>query len=441
MRIYAASYLVPVSSPPIHGGAIAVAEGRIVDAGPLAELRSRHDAPVTDFSGCAIMPGLVNAHSHLELTHFPSWVMRKGVGYSPRTYTDWVIQVIKIRRNVTPEELDLSVREGVRKSVEAGTTSLGEIVTDRSLLPLYAASPLAGRLYFEAIGQDPARFATTEEQLEKTITEESFGRFQAGVSPHAPHTVAADLMERLHRLAQRHGLPKAIHTAESPEESDFFFDAGGRVTELLYPFIRWEDFIPPPRRTTPAAWLESLGVLDPATLLIHCVHCSPADAEIIKRSGASIVLCPRSNDRLAVGKAPAYLFKKLGIPLAIGTDSLASNDSISLWDEMRFLSAEFPGVFSHEELIAMATLGGAQALRIANERGSLETGKIADFLVVKLPSGAGGKGLFEALVEEGRLTGVCASGTSLLGKGNGEGMDERTIPPCTFPSDSDMIEK
>jgi len=123
MQIYAASYLFPVSSPPLAGGAIAVADGRIVDAGPLDRLRAEYSAPVREFPDCVIMPGLVNAHSHLELTHFSSWKLRKGIDYSPRTYVDWVIQVIKIRRNLTRSELEHSVMEGIRVSLECGTTT------------------------------------------------------------------------------------------------------------------------------------------------------------------------------------------------------------------------------------------------------------------------------------------------------------------------------
>src|SRR5512136_1648907 len=101
MEIFAASYLVPMGSPPREGGAIAVDNGRIVATGSLAELRSAHGGKVTEFDGCVIMPGLVNSHAHLELTHFPSWKLRKGIDYAPRTYIDWVIQVVKIRRSLS----------------------------------------------------------------------------------------------------------------------------------------------------------------------------------------------------------------------------------------------------------------------------------------------------------------------------------------------------
>ena len=410
MQIFAASYILPISSPPVAGGAVAVDNGRIVDLGPLAELRKVHTAPVREFSGCTIMPGLVNAHTHLELTHFPSWKLRKGIDYSPRTYVDWVIQVIKIRRALSHDELVSSVREGIRKSLECGTTTLGDILTDRNLLSVYQDSPLSGRLYCEAIGQDPVQCEAALHSLERTIGFFDRGSLLPGLSPHAPHTLSAHFMGEIAALARRLSVPAAIHLAESPEETAFLHDSTGKIAELLYPFASWEDYIPPPRRTTPAAYLDSLGVLNPETAVIHCVHVTPADAEILKQRGVSAVLCPRSNDRLAVGHAPALLLKKAGIPLSLGTDSLASNDTLSLWDEMRFLLRQFPGVFTPEEALEMATLGAARALHVEDAAGSLEKGKRADFLVMKAPPVRSGAELPEVLIEAGQLEEVFIGG-------------------------------
>jgi aminodeoxyfutalosine deaminase len=410
MQIFAASYLLPMASPPLAGGAIAVTDGRIVDIGTLADLRSAHGAQVQEFPGCVIMPGLVNAHSHLELTHFPAWKLRKGIDYAPRTYVDWVVQVIKIRRALTSSELVHSVREGICKCLECGTTSLGEIVTDRALIPFYRKSPLAGRLYCEAIGHDPAQWETLLHSLESTVAAFGPGRLQAGISPHAPHTVAGRFMVELTEMARRNSLPTAIHLAESREEAAFFHDSTGTIATELYPLAGWQDFLSAPRRTTPTAWLDGLGALHAGTSAIHCVHITPADAEILRERGVTAVLCPRSNDRLAVGHAPAPLLKKAGVPLALGTDSLASNDSLSPWDEMRFLRRRFPGTFTPIEVLEMATIGAARALRIEQDAGSLVRGTYADFLVVRPGRISGLDELPEALIEQGHLEDVFISG-------------------------------
>jgi cytosine/adenosine deaminase-related metal-dependent hydrolase len=369
---------------------------------------------VREFPGCVIMPGLVNAHTHLELTHFPSWKLRKGIDYSPRTYVDWLIQVGKVRRALTHDELIHSVREGLHKSLESGTTSIGEIVTDQSLLPLYHESPLSGRLFCEAIGHEPARCAAFLSSAEELLSSSRRDRLLPGLSPHAPHTLSSSFMQEVSALALRHSVPAVIHVAESREEILFIHDSSGKISELLYPFVGWASYIPQPRRATPVAYLDSLGVLNPMTTAIHCVHVTQADAEILKQRNVTVVLCPRSNNRLAVGRAPVALLKKAGVALALGTDSLASNDSISMWDEMRFLLKEFPGVFTPDEVLRMATAGGAQALSIGGETGALDKMKRADFLVVRPAHIPSVESLSETLIGDSHLERVFIGGEPLF---------------------------
>jgi cytosine/adenosine deaminase-related metal-dependent hydrolase len=415
MKIFAASYLLPVSSPPVEGGAIAVDEGRIIDIGKLSDLRAAYPSEVREFPGCAIIPGFVNAHSHLELTHFPSWKIRKGIDYTPRTYVDWVIQVIKINRGLTRQERELSLREGIRISLESGTTAIGDIITDCSHLNIYGESLISGRLFLEAIGQDPLRCSAQLARLATEIRLFSGSKILPGLSPHAPHTLSETFMKDIAALAAVKAVPMAIHVAESREEMDFLFDSGGGIAELLYPHVGWLDFIPPPRKTTPVEYLEKLGMLNGAPTAIHCVHVTHSDAEILKRHGVRVVLCPRSNEKLDVGRAPAYLFRKMDIPLALGTDSLASNDSLSMQDEMNYVLRNFPGVFTPVEILRMATLGGAGAIGLAHETGTLDKGKRADFLVMKLGSGISSEDvLVRTLIEEGKLMEIAPAGELML---------------------------
>lgn len=412
MKIYAASYLLPVASPPILGGALAVENGRILAVGKLSDLTAACAAPVVELPGCAIIPGLVNAHSHLELTHFPSWRVRKGIDYSPRTYVDWIIQVIKIRRSLSREEREHSVLEGIRISVEAGTTALGEILSDPGLLSLYLRSPLTGRVYLEGIGQEPQRWASLQSAIGEALPRFTGTALLPGVSPHTPYTLSEDLFRQLRDLAIKESLPLMIHLAESREEPTFLFDSSGPIAEKLYPFVHWEEYLPNARRTTPTAFLDSLELLRPGTTVVHCVHITPREAETLKKRGISVVLCPRSNDKLDVGVAPVHLLKKAGLSLALGTDSLASNDSLSLFDEARFLLQQFPGEFSAEEVLRMMTLGGARAIGRSAEMGSLEEGKRADFLVLSLPENPPAD-LYSEIIEQARIREVFISGYSL----------------------------
>ncbi len=413
LKIFAASYVLPVSSPPVEGGAIAVENGRIRAVGRVDELVNAFGSPAVHFPGCAIVPGLVNAHSHLELTHFPSWKLRKGIDYSPRTYVDWIIQVIKVRRALSRREIELSVAEGIRISLESGTTAIGEIVSDPSLVSCYSGSQLAGRLFLEAIGQDEVRCEQVLSGIASCLDEARNGPFRMGLSPHTPHTLSARFFSRLNEFARMRSLPLAVHLAESRAEVDFLFDSSGPIADKLYPFVGWQEHVPPPRRTTPAAYLDSLGILSPGTVAVHCVHVTPADVDILRKSGVTAVLCPRSNDRLDHGAPPVHLLKKAGIPLALGTDSLASNDSLSMLDEVRFLMERFPGEIAAADALRMITLSGALALGIAEEAGSLERGKRADFLVMEPATSISSGDINRHVLERGMLREVFIGGNPL----------------------------
>ncbi|RQW83015.1 MAG: metal-dependent hydrolase [Geobacter sp.] len=412
MKIYAASHLFPVSSPAIEGGALVVENGRILAVGKLSELTASFAAPVVEFPGCAIIPGLVNAHSHLELTHFPSWKVRKSIDYSPRTYVDWIIQVIKIRRSLSLEERQHSVLEGIRISLEAGTTALGEILSDPALLALYLSSPLSGRVYLEALGQIPQRCAGILSSIADTLPLFSGTDLLSGLAPHAPYTLSDDFFRELRDFSDEKSLPLMIHLSESREEATFLFDSSGPIAEKLYPFVDWSEHLPPVRRTTSTAYLDFLEVLRPGTTVVHCVHITPSEAEVLKKRGVSVVLCPRSNEKLDVGAAPVHLLKAAGIPLALGTDSLASNDSLSLFDEGRFLLRKFPEQFSPPEVLRMMTLSGAEAIGRAVEIGSLQQGKRGDFLVLSLRENPG-KDLCLEVIEEAKVREVFVHGNPL----------------------------
>jgi aminodeoxyfutalosine deaminase len=411
--IYAASWLLNPDAPAIAGGALLVRDARVAAVGTLSELRSAHPAPVVEFPGSAIIPGFVNAHTHLELTHFPSWRLRTHVEYNPRRFVDWIIQLVKIRRGLKDEDILASLREGVRMCLESGTTAMGEIVTNPALTPRYQTAPLSGRLFFELLGHDPERFRGMRDRA-LAACEEQTGRVACGLSPHSPYTIGEENLALIREAASSRALPLAIHISESREEADFVFDTSGPLAEQFYPFVGWQEYLMPPRHCSSTELLDRCGLLSPATLAVHCVHVTLADAETLKRRGVSVVLCPRSNERLDVGKAPLHIFKKLGIPLALGTDSLASNDSLSLWDEMRFALDLFRYDLSPAEAFCMVTGGGAAALGTAAANGSLEPGKRADFQVVG-NAGTAAEKVLERVVCEGSVQEVYVGGERYAG--------------------------
>lgn len=413
--IHTAAWLINPDMPPVSGGAILVRDGVIAATGTCDDLRRQFAVPVSEYTDCAIIPGYVNAHTHLELTHFPSWRLRSAADYHPRRFTDWMIQLIKVTRGLAADDFPPSVREGMRMCLESGTTAVGEILANTVSSALYKDSMLSGRIYFEVLGQSSARFG---EKLNSAVSEaisHDSGAMTAGLSPHSPYTISERHLPGIREAAVLHGLPMSIHLSESSAETDFIFDSSGPLATDFYPFVGWERYLTAPRRCSSTALFERNGLLTPGTLAVHCVHVTLADARILKERGVSIALCPRSNDRLDVGRAPVAMFKKLGIPLSLGTDSLASNDSLSLWDEMRYALDAFPHDLTPAELFRMATIGGASALGISANCGSLEVGKRADFQVVGNISGGEGV-LLERLVQSGGVREVYAGGERFIGK-------------------------
>lgn len=409
MQIYAASYLLPINSPPIEGGAIAVENGIIRAVGYLSELRKKYSVPVHEFPGGVLLPGLVNAHTHLELTHFPEWLLKNSFDITNGSYVDWIMQVIKVKRLVGVEELTASLLQGLDRSLQSGTTMVGDILSERRLIPIYGDTPLTGRVFLEFIGQDRCRFSPFLDSLDNDL-DSVRSNFLPGLAPHSPFTVSSGLLKSLLSFARRRNIPVTMHLSESDDESSFFSSATGRIAQELYPFVGWGAYLSEPLGITSTEWLDSAGALAPDFLAVHGVHLSPVDIEMIKQRGGSVVLVPRSNNYLDVGKAPVEELLQADVPLSLGTDSLASNDSLSLWDEMKFLLDAFPRSFSPEDALRMATMGGAKALKRYRESGSLETGKRADFIVMTIGNLTASRKIYERLIEDSKLLGVWCGG-------------------------------
>ncbi len=407
--IYSASWLINPDASPVAGGALLVRNGSIVATGSLHQLRSASSAPVYDYPGCALLPGFVNAHTHLELTHFSSWKLRSAVDYHPRRFSDWIVQLIKISRGLTAEDYPPSIREGIRMCLESGTTAVGEIITNPAHAGLYYQSPLAGRLYFELLGQETGHFTGKLAAAIAAIPQDEDKALATGLSPHSSYTIAQEHFAAIRDTSAAYALPLSIHISESRSEADFIFDESGDLASEFYPFLGWERFLGHPARCSSTELLDRFGLLTPTTMAVHCVHVSFADARIIKSRGAHVVLCPRSNELLDVGRAPVTLFKKLGIPLALGTDSLASNNSLSLWDELRYALEAFPNDLSEQDVLRMVTTGGAAALGISAACGSLEAGKRADFQVIGNCLG-NEDGIVERVMREGSVQEVFVGG-------------------------------
>jgi len=397
-QLYRARYLVPMAGEPLEDGAVLVEAGRIVAVGPYATLR-RHHAALIDCGDAILLPPLVNAHTHLELTDFPTWAAALADLAAGETFVDWIRRVVQVKRARSGDDFAASVKHGIAQSLAAGTGAVGDILSHFAACSAYAASPLRGRLFFETLGHDPARTQPQLQEIATLLAAGLCGRLLPGLAPHAPYSLSAAHLAATVAQALREQAPLTLHAAESREEVALIRAAAGPIAQVLYPLAGWE--LPSPQHSSPIAYLSRQGALTPGMLLVHGVQVDAADVALIAAAGCGMVLCPRSNARLGVGTAPAALYRQLGVPLALGTDSLASNDSLSLWDEIAAARRVYPA-FSPPELLHLATAGGAALLGLTGEMGTLHPGSGAHFQLLRPNSLPALAELAEFLASPGR---------------------------------------
>ena len=380
MRLLTARWVFPVSSPPIPDGAVALGGGRIVAVGPQAEVAGTFaHVPCWDLGDAAILPGLVNCHTHLELGEPLRPVGDGG-------FVEWVVGVVDGRREATLTALAVAAERGVEGLLRSGTTCVGEVSSaGQSLSPLLQAG-LRGVVYREVLGLLPeearARGQAASEDVQRMREAARGGRLRIGLSPHSPYGLSEELFAACHLLLRGPGLPCCIHVGESRDEVEFLATGGGAIPSQLYPAVGCT--VPPPRRRagSPVEYLLMLGALRWRPLLVHAVHVDAADRRRMQESGVSVAHCPRSNARLSGGVAPVAEFLRDGIPVGLGTDSLWSVPSLDLWDEMRAALRLHAGGLAPAAVLHMATLGGARALGLEDYVGSLAPGKRADLIAV-----------------------------------------------------------
>jgi len=385
--IYSARWLLPISSPPIDDGAIAIEGQTILAVGPISEIKASFpDASVKHFGDSAILPGFVNAHSHLELT-----VMRGFLENEEGDFFAWLRKLTIARLAMTNEDLFASSMCGAIEAARAGITCLGDsssfaVQSMRALKEI----GLRGVVYQESFGPDARIAAENLARLRDQVSEMlalQTAKVRAGVSPHAPYTVSGPQLELISRLAINESLPLMMHAAESEAERSFMLEGAGPFADGLQKRgIEWRA----PGVST-IQYLGRHGVLDTRPLLAHCINVDEADLEIIKAQRAGVAHCPKSNAKLRHGRAPFRQFIKAGINVGLGSDSVASNNTCDILEEARFatlltrLDRDADSINAEQALYA-ATLGGARAMGLDDRIGSLEEGKQADLTVVSLDS-------------------------------------------------------
>ncbi len=386
-----ARYVFPVDRPPIADGVVVIEGDRIAGVGRPSPAVTR-GAEVIDLESAAILPGLVNAHTHLEFSG-----LRQPLGRPGMALPDWIRQVVAHRRSVDRSVGD-SLREsqqlaervahiavGLHESLRRGVTTLGEIATVPWSPEPFERSPLAYTVFFELIGLRrellEERLASARQWLSATASQS----WRAGISPHAPYSVHPELFAQCIELAARAGAPLAFHLAESREELELLRGGTGPFRELLTDLDAWDpSAIPLGMR--PRDYLQALAAA-PRALVIHGNYLADDEIAVLAQHAdtMSLVYCPRTHAYFGHDTYPLSRLLEAGVAVALGTDSRASSPDLSLLAEIRHVAAT--GQVSLETALRLGTLRGAKALGLDSEIGSLAVGKQADLCVVKLPDG------------------------------------------------------
>jgi 5-methylthioadenosine/S-adenosylhomocysteine deaminase len=372
--VYTARWVLPISRPSFENGAVGVDHGRIAYVGPASDAPK---ADTVDLGDCALMPGLVNTHTHLELTAMRGWL-------EDLSFRKWVLRLTRARQEVLdPPKLLASARMGIAEGLLAGITTYADTSESGVVHRAMREMGVRGLMYLEVFGPQPENARAAMEQWSEraaAIRTSDTALVRTGISPHAPYSVSDDLFAAAARVSIEEQLPIAVHAAESEAEQRLVAEAAGDFADAL----RARGIGVAPRASSTIVLLERAGVLKARPLLIHCVRADRDDIRRIADNGCGVAHCPASNAKLGHGIADLAGLLDADVAVGLGSDSVASNNRMDLLDEAR-LSVLLHRAVSRQWNsspatlgLELATIGGAKALRLEAGIGSLDVGKSAD---------------------------------------------------------------
>jgi cytosine/adenosine deaminase-related metal-dependent hydrolase len=373
--LYRADTVLPMTSPPLRQGAVRVEGDKITAVGTAAELQPWADEPVVELGACTLLPGLINGHCHLDYTKF------RGSISAGNSFTEWIKTINALRRSFGPADYLEAIQEGFQMLEEGGVTTVANIEALPELLPLLPVPPLRTWWFLELI--DVRQRINGDETLLGALSffenhPEWLGGF--GLSPHAPYTASIDLYRLARQAGDTHGMLSTTHIAESVEEHEMFNHASGPLYDFLAEMGRDNSDC---GQGSAVSHLIEHGVIGENCIIAHLNYLQDYDYELVAQSGASVVHCPKCHAYFGHAAFPLKALRAHGINVCLGTDSLASNNSLDMRGEMRQVQ-DVHGL-TDRDVVEMATLHGARALGQAGTLGELSPGSTADLVAFPYP--------------------------------------------------------
>jgi cytosine/adenosine deaminase-related metal-dependent hydrolase len=367
VTVLSADWVLPIEGPPIEGGAV------VLDGGVIEAVGTAHElGEGTHYEDAVILPGFVNAHSHLE------YAVYAGFGDGLSDFAEWIRLHTERKRRVDWDEYVSVARLGVAESLRSGITTVGDCSFSGAAAVALDELGLRGIVYLEVFGDESSEALAQFDGLRERIEQHLSDRVKLGVSPHAPYSVSP----AVYRACSELGLPMATHLSESESEIRYLLDGGGP-----WEAITW--LVDPPG-TTGTRLLAREGVLGRKVIAAHCVVVEPDEIALLAEHGVAVAHCPRSNAYVGSGIAPLRELREAGLQVGIGTDGVSSTPSGDFFDELRAVVTmarareRRPDALTASEALELGTLGSARALGLDAEIGSLVAGKHADLAVVSM---------------------------------------------------------
>ena len=376
MYILKSKYLLKDPDNVINNGVVVIDDGgKIKFSGQVEDIDSFASCQTIDLGDSAIVPGFINAHAHLELTHLHKSLNGNG------NFTDWIRQLVEEKKGWSESEYALSVRDGIESSLKSGTTTIVDITRNGIALSELLTSKTRKLIFFEIIDFNPDTAEDTINVFKELITDiNPDDLLSIGIFPHAPYTVSDRLYRSCKSVSDKFDIIIATHIAETKEEVEFLTRGTGHFVSLLNDFNMLKNWKPP--RLSPMNYLKNIGFLENGCILIHCNYLSEDEIDLIEKAKSNVVFCPRSHEYFGHDDHPFINLKNRDINIALGTDSLASNDTLSILDEMKFIRKHYSAL-NPQDIFYMGTIAGAAALKMGDSIGRLYPEYNADIAVIE----------------------------------------------------------